>query len=84
MQNQTDILTLVKNINDKIPTFKICDTVRISKYRNICAKGYTPNWSGEVFMIKKLKMLYRGHMLLMILMEKNFLDRFTITNCKNK
>ena len=55
MQNQTDILTLVKNINDKIPTFKICDTVRISKYRNICAKGYTPNWSGEVFMIKKIK-----------------------------
>ena len=43
MQNQTDILTLVKNINDKNPTFKICDTVTISKYKNVCAKGYTPN-----------------------------------------
>ena len=42
-----------KEINVKNPKFKIGDTVRISKYKNFSAKGYTPNWSEEVFMIKK-------------------------------
>ena len=40
-----------KEINDKKSKFKIGD-VRISKYKNILARGYTPNGS-EVFMIKK-------------------------------
>ena len=44
-----------KKINDKEPKFKIGDIVRISKYQNIFAKGYTSNWSLEVFMIKKVK-----------------------------
>ena len=34
-----------KEINNKNPKFKIGDTVRISKYKNIFVKGYTPNWS---------------------------------------
>ena len=41
-----------KEINDKKSKFKIGD-VRISKYKNILARGYTPNGSEEVFMIKK-------------------------------
>ena len=44
-----------KNINDKDPKFKVGDHVKISKYKNIFAKGYTPNWSEEVFAIKKVK-----------------------------
>ena len=40
-----------KQINHKDPKFKVGDHVRISKYRNIFAKGYTPNWSEEVFVI---------------------------------
>ena len=35
--------------------FKIGDHVRISKCKNIFAKGYTPNWSEEVFVIKEVK-----------------------------
>ena len=31
--------------NEKDPKFKVGDHVRISKYKNIFAKGYTPNWS---------------------------------------
>ena len=31
------------------------DHVRISKYKNIFAKGYAPNLSEEVFVIKKVK-----------------------------
>ena len=41
--------------NKKDPKFKVGDHVRISKYKNIFAKGYTPNWSEEVFVISKIK-----------------------------
>ena len=44
-----------KEINNKDSKFKIDDIVRISKYKNIFAKVYTPNWSEEVFTIKKVK-----------------------------
>ena len=44
-----------KEINNKDPKFKVGDYVRISKYKNIFAKGYMPNWSEEVFVIKKVK-----------------------------
>ena len=44
-----------KEVNDKDPKFKIGDHVRISKYKNIFAKGYTPNWSEEVFVVSKIK-----------------------------
>ena len=44
-----------KEVDDKDPKFKVGDHVRISKYKNIFAKGYTPNWSEEVFVIKKVK-----------------------------
>ena len=41
--------------NKKDPKFKVGDHVRISKYKNIFAKGYTPNWSEEVFVVSKIK-----------------------------
>ena len=44
-----------KEVNDKDPKFKIGDHVRIWKYKNIFAKGYTPNWSEEVFVVSKIK-----------------------------
>ena len=44
-----------KEVSNKDTKFKIGDHVRISKYKNIFAKGYTPNWSEEVFVIKKVK-----------------------------
>ena len=42
-------------VNDKDPKLKVGDHVTISKYKNIFAKGYTPNWSEEVFVIEKVK-----------------------------
>ena len=39
--------------NEKDPTFKVNDHVTISKYKNIFAKGYAPNWSEEIFVVKK-------------------------------
>ena len=41
--------------SDKDPKFTIDDHVRISKYKNIFAKGCTRNYSEEVFVIKKVK-----------------------------
>ena len=41
--------------NKKDPKFKVGDHVRISKYENIFAKGYVPNWSEEVFVVSKVK-----------------------------
>ena len=41
------LLNIMKN-----PKFKIGDHVRISKYKNIFAKGYAPNWSEEMFVVK--------------------------------
>ena len=44
-----------KEVNDKNPKFGVGDHVRISKYKNIFTKGYMPNWSEEIFIIKKIK-----------------------------
>ena len=44
-----------KEVNDKDPKFKIGDHVRISKYKNIFAKGYMSNRSDEIFVISKIK-----------------------------
>ena len=44
-----------KEVNDKNPKFKVGDHVRISKYKNIFAKRYTPNWSEEVSVISEIK-----------------------------
>ena len=42
-----------KEINVEDPKFKIGDIVRTSKYKSIFAEGFVPNWSEEVFFIKK-------------------------------
>ena len=44
-----------KESYDKNPKFKVGDHVRISKCKNIFAKGRIPNWSEEIFIIKKIK-----------------------------
>ena len=40
--------------NEKDSRFKVGDRVRISKFKNIFVKGYTPNWSTEIFIINKV------------------------------
>ena len=44
-----------KEVSNKDPKFQVGDYVRISKYKNIFAKGYMPNWSKGVFIISKIK-----------------------------
>ena len=40
--------------NEKYSRFKVGDRVRISKFKNIFAKGYAPNWSKEIFIVDKI------------------------------
>ena len=44
-----------KKVNYKNPKFKVGDHLRIKKYIHNFAKGYTPNWSEELFVIKEVK-----------------------------
>ena len=55
MLKKNTYIDFKKEINDKDPKFKICDHVRISKFKNIFTKGYMPNWSEEIFVISKSK-----------------------------
>ena len=48
-------IDIEKEVNARDPKFKVGNHVRIFKYKNIFAKGYTPNWSEEIFVIKKVK-----------------------------
>ena len=48
-------INIDKEVSDKNPKFKVDDNVRLSKFKNIFAKGYTPNRSEGVFVIKRIK-----------------------------
>ena len=73
-----------KKVNNKDPEFPVGNHVRISKHKNIFAKRYTPNWSEEVFVIKRVKMQFHGLMLLRILMVKKLLEHSMKKNCKRQ
>ena len=53
--NPSAFIDFKKENNKEGPKFKVGDHVRILKYKNIFAKDYVPNWSEEVFMIKKFQ-----------------------------
>ena len=40
--------------NKKNARYNVGDRVRISKFKNIFAKGFTPNWSREIFIVDKI------------------------------
>ena len=47
--------TMLILMKKKKPKSKVGKKVRTSKYKTIFAKGYTPNWSEEVFVNRKIK-----------------------------
>ena len=53
--NSSTYIDSSKENNEKDPKFKIGDLVRLSKYKNNFAKGYTLNWSEKVLVIKNVK-----------------------------
>ena len=68
--------------NKKDPKFKVGDNVRISKYKNIFAKGYTPNWSEEAFVINKIKNTVPWTYTISDLNGEEITEVFMKKNCK--
>ena len=62
------VLSLMRNLFMSLPNkekdtkLKIGSHLNLSKHKSFFAKGYSPNWSKEVFVIKKLRILCRRHM----------------------
>ena len=80
-------IDFTKEVNDKDPKVKFGDHVRISKYKNNFAKGYTPNWSEEFFVVKnffvvQIKNTVPWNMLLTILRVKKLQEHFMKKNHK--
>ena len=69
--------------NKKGPKFKVSDHVRTSKYKTIFAKGYTPNWSDEVFVMKITNAVPWTYVI-SDLMVKKLLEVFMKKNCKRQ
>ena len=65
-----------EEINEKDPKFKVGDNVRISKYKNIFAKGYTPNWSEKVFVVNKVQITVPWTYLIIDLNGEEIKDSF--------
>ena len=72
---------LNKEYNKEDPKFEVGDHVRKSSYKNIFGKSYIPNW---ILRLKALKVLFHGHMILVILMVKKLSKSFTKKNCKKQ
>lgn len=79
-QNERKLLQTVYNhiklADNKKPKFKVGDHVRISKLRGIFDKKYMPNWSTEIFTIKKIKLTYPITYLLQDIDNKDILGGF--------
>ena len=73
-----------KEINNKDPKFKNGDHVRISKYKNIFAKGYMSNWIKEVFVIKKVKNTVPWTYVISYLNGEEILEHFMKKNYKRQ
>ena len=71
-----------KEVNDKDAKFKVGYHVRISKFKSIFAKGYTPKWSEEIFLIKKVKNTVLWTNFINDLNGKKLLEHFMKKNYK--
>ena len=71
-----------KEVNNKDPKFKVGDHVRISKDKNIFAKGYMPSWSEEVFVIKKVKSTVPWTYVINDFNGEEIIGTFMKKNCK--
>ena len=76
----TLLLNIMKNLMN--PKFKVGDHVRISKYRNIFAKGYAPNWSEEIFVVKKIKNIVPWTYVISDLNKEEIVGVFMKKNCR--
>lgn len=53
--SRSGVSELRKRWEAKRAAFKVGDPVRLSKYKTVFEKGYTPNWTSEIFTIDKIQ-----------------------------
>lgn len=82
-EDEQYLLNTVYRLDARIPLhqkikakFKIGDSVRISKYKHIFSKGFTPNWTTEVFKIRRVQQTYPFTYLLSDLQGKDIQGSF--------
>lgn len=78
-KNEKSILNRFYNhikMSDMKTKFKVGDYVRISKYRSVFEKGYTPNWSNEIFKIWKVNLTNPTTYMLKDEKDENILGAF--------
>ena len=80
VKDNSCIVDSIKEVNDKDHKFKVGDQVRKSKHKTIFVKGYTPNWSVEVFANKEVKNTVPSTYVLM----KKLLEHLWKKNTNNK
>ena len=68
--------------NEKDPKFKVGDHVRISKFKHIFAKRYTPNWIDEILIVKKIKNAVSWTYIISDLNGEELLAVFMKKNCR--
>ena len=73
-----------KEINNEYPKFKIGDAVRISNIKIFLQKSMFQFGQKRFLWLKKLKRLWRGHMLLVVLRANKFLENFTEKDWKRQ
>lgn len=81
--NQRNVRTILNSVysnikvgDPRISKFKVGDSVRISKYRHVFAKMYTPNWSNEIFKVIKVQNTFPRTYLLQDSQKQNILGGF--------
>ena len=70
--------------NEKNPKFTVGDHVKISKYKNIFAEEYPPNWSEEAFLISNMNNTVPGTYVINDLNGKEGVGTFYEKNCRRK
>ena len=71
-----------KENNKEAAKFEVSDHVRTSKYKNISAKCYFPNWWEEVFVIEKVKSTVLWSYVISDLNSEEIIRTFYEKNCK--
>ena len=82
--SQTHILTLVKKLMIKILNLKLVILLEYQNIKTFLQKAMFQIGPKKFLLIQKLKILFRGHMLLVIVKAKKFLKRFTKKNSKKQ
>ena len=72
----------MKDSNVTKPKFNVGDHVRISNYKNNFAKGYSQNWSEEIFVVSKIKDTVPWTYVISDLNGEKLREVFMKKNCK--